>query len=222
MIELWGRSNAYNVQKPLWLLAELDIEFNYHDIGSSAGDLETPKFLKLNPQARIPVLQHGDAVVWESNTILRYLANSFAAEALYAEVFPEVYPVDPLQRSQVERWMDWELASLQPAFIDLFWGYYRTPPAARDLKAIDSAQRQCGLHFAALDRQLTEQPFLAGEFFSLADIACGVCLHRYFNMGLAVEEPPQVMRWYRELSQRTAFRHTIMQSFDELEGRTEF
>jgi len=213
-MELWGRSNAYNVQKPLWLLAELGIDFKHHEIGSCAGDLETPKFLKLNPRARIPVLQHGDAVVWESNSILRYLANSFAAKALY--------PEDPLQRSQVERWMDWELASLQPAFIDLFWGYYRTQPAARDLKAIDIAQRQCRLHFEALDRQLTTQQFVAGDFFSLADIACGVCLFRYFNMGLAVDEPPQVMRWYRQLSQRTAFRHTIMQPFDELEGRSEF
>jgi len=214
MIELWGRSNAYNVQKPLWLIAELELEFKHHDIGSSAGELEAPEFLKLNPQARIPVLQHGAAIVWESNSILRYLANSFAASALY--------PEDPLQRSQVERWMDWELASLQPAFIDLFWGYYRTPPAGRDLKAIDTARRQCQLHFEALDRQLTTQAWLAGDYFSLADIACGVCLFRYFNMGLAVEEPPQVMRWYRHLSQRSAFRHTIMQPFDELEGRTEF
>jgi len=213
MIELWGRSNAYNVQKPLWLFAELALEFKHHDTGSKAGDL-TPKFLKLNPQARIPVLQHGDAVVWESNSILRYLANCLAAA--------ELYPEDPLQRSQVERWMDWELATLQPAFIDLFWGYYRTPPATRDLKAIDSAQRQCQRHFKALDRRLTEYPWLAGDYFSLADIACGVCLFRYFNMGLAVEEPTQVMRWYRQLSQRTAFRHTIMQPFDELEGRSEF
>lgn len=214
MIELWGRSNAYNVQKPLWLLAELGIDFKQHDIGSRAGDLETPEFLKLNPQARIPVLKHGAAVVWESNSILRYLATIFAASALY--------PDDALQRSQVERWMDWELASLQPAFIDLFWGYYRTAPAARDAEAIDRAQRQCRLHFAALDRQLTAQPFVAGDFFSLADIACGVCLFRYFNMGLAVEEPSQVMRWYRQLSQRRGFRHTIMQPFAELEGRSEF
>jgi glutathione S-transferase len=214
MIELWGRSNAYNVQKPLWLFAELELEFKHHDIGSSAGELEAPEFLKLNPQARIPVLQHGDAIVWESNSILRYLANSFAASALY--------PEDPLQRSQVERWMDWELASLQPAFIDLFWGYYRTSSAARDPQAIDTALHQCEQHFEALDRRLTTQPWLAGDYFSLADIACGVCLFRYFNMGLAVEEPPQVMRWYRQLSQRTAFRHTIMQPFDELEGRTEF
>jgi glutathione S-transferase len=49
-----------------------------------------------------------------------------------------------------------------------------------------------------------------------------VCLFRYFNMGLAVEEPPHIMRWYQQLSQRTAFRHTIMQPFDELEGCSEF
>jgi len=214
MIELWGRSHAYNVQKPLWLFAELALELTHHDIGSSAGELETAEFLKLNPQARIPVLQHGDAVIWESNSILRYLANSFAAAALY--------PDEALQRSQVERWMDWELSSLQPAFIDLFWGYYRTPPAARDSQAIDTARRQCQQHFEALDRRLTTQPWLAGDYFSLADIACGACLFRYFNMGLAVEEPMQVMRWYRQLSQRTAFRHTIMQPFDELEGRSEF
>lgn len=214
IIDLWGRSNAYNVQKPLWLLAELGLDFNHHDIGSSAGDLDTAEFLKLNPQARIPVLQNGDAIVLESNSILRYLANSFAAV--------ELYPDEALQRSQVERWMDWELSSLQPAFIDLFWGYYRTPPAARDLKAFDAALGQCQMHFKALDRQLTTQSWLAGDYFSLADISCGVCLYRYFNMDLAVEEPPQVMRWYRQLSQRPAFRHTIMQPFDELEGRTEF
>jgi glutathione S-transferase len=202
------------VQKPLWMLAELDIDFKLHDIGSGAGDLETPEFLKLNPQARIPVLKHGAAVVWESNSILRYLANIFAVSALY--------PDAALPRSQVERWMDWELASLQPAFIDLFWGYYRTPPATRDAKAIERAQTQCRRHFAALDRQVTTRSFLAGDFFSLADIACGVCLFRYFNMGLAVEEPPQVMRWYRRLSQRSGFRHTIMQPFTELQGRSEF
>jgi len=214
MMDLWGRSNAYNVQKALWLLAELGNDFKHHDIGSSAGELEAPEFLKLNPQARIPVLQHGDAIVWESHSILRYLANCFAAAALY--------PDESLQRSQVERWMDWGLASLQPAFIDLFWGYYRTSPAARDLKAIDLALQQCQRHFEALDRRLANQLWLAGDYFSLADIACGVCLFRYFNMGLAVDEPPEVMRWYRQLSQRIAFRHTIMQPFDELEGRTEF
>jgi glutathione S-transferase len=214
MLELWGRRNAYNVQKPLWLLAELGLEFSHHDIGSKRGDLDSPGFLALNPQARIPVLQDGDAIVWESNSVLRYLANRFDANS--------VYPADPWQRSLVERWMDWELASLQPAFIDLFWGYYRRPAQARDAAAIDAAQRRCKQVFAAMDRQLASAGYLAGDRFSLADIACGVCLYRYFNMGLAVEQPARLMDWYQRLSQRAAFRNIIMQPFDELEGRIEF
>ncbi len=103
LLELWGRGNAYKVQKALWLLAELDLEFRHHDVGSRQGDLETPEFLALNPQARIPVLVDDEAIVWESNTVLRYLANRFEARQLY--------PEDALPRSQVERWMDWAACS---------------------------------------------------------------------------------------------------------------
>jgi glutathione S-transferase len=214
VLELWGRRNAYNVLKPLWLLDELGLEYRHYDVGSNAGDLQAPEFLALNPHARIPVLRDGDAVVWESNSVLRYLANRFGATALY--------PTEPLQRSRVERWMDWELASLQPAFIDLFWGYFRKPPAARDWCAIETARQQCRRLFEALDVQLATGSYLAGEDFSLADIACGVCLYRYFEMGLEVDRPLQVMRWYERLSQRAPYRNSIMQPFDELEGRVEF
>ncbi len=214
MLELWGRANAYNVQKPSWLLAELELEFRHHDIGSNPGDLDTPEFIALNPHARIPVLRHDEAIIWESNTTLRYLAASHAAFALY--------PEDPFARSRVERWMDWELATLQPAFISLFWGFYRTPPASRNQPEIDAAGRSCRLLFEQLDRQLADHAYLAGDCFSLADIACGVCLYRYFEMGFAVEEPAQVMRWYRLLSRRDAFQNTIALAFGELEGRLDF
>jgi glutathione S-transferase len=214
MLELWGRPNAYNVQKTLWLLSELGLEFRHHDIGSNPGDLDTPEFLALNPHARVPVLKHGEAIVVESNTILRYLANSNGAIALY--------PLDALPRAQVERWMDWELATLQPAFYSLFWGFYRTPPASRNLPEIDAAGRRCRALFELLDRHLADGSYLAGDFFSLADIACGVFLYRYFEMGYPVDEPAQVMRWYRLLSQREAFQNTIALPFGELEGRLEY
>ena len=216
MLQLWGRANAYNVMKPLWLLGELGLEFRHHDIGSGAGDLDTPAFRALNPMARIPVLEDGDAVVWESNTVMRYLANRFDPGGLYPDAV--------LPRSEVERWMDWELATLQPAFIDLFWGFYRKPEAERDHAGIERDRQRCSAVFTTLDRRLGEVPYLAGNDFSLADIACGVCLYRYFNMGLPVDEPPRVMDWYRRLRlrQRDAFRDRIAQPFDELAGRTGF
>ena len=214
MLELWGRANAYNVMKPLWLLAELDLEFSHHDVGSDVGDLENPEFLALNPHARIPVLRDANAVVWESNSVLRYLANRFEAHGWY--------PSDPLARSQVERWMDWELASLQPAFIDLFWGYYRKPPDERDDHAIETARGQCLERSRKLDRHLDTVPYLAGADISLADIACGVCLYRYFNMGIDVDRPPALMAWYDRLCRRPAFQATIMRPFEELRGRSRF
>ena len=214
MLELWGRANAYNVLKPLWLLAELELEFRHYDVGSNPGDLDTPEFLALNPHARVPVLRDGDAVIWESHTLLRYLANRFEAQAMY--------PREAYARSLVERWMDWGHTALQPAFMDLFWGYYRMPPEMRDADAIEDARERCRACFQALDQRLAGVPYLAGESFSLADIACGVSLYRYFNIGLEVEQPPHVMDWYQRLSQREPFRNTIMQPFDELAGRTEY
>ena len=214
MLELWGRANAYNVMKPLWLLAEMGLEFRHHDVGSTPGELDSDEFLALNPHARVPVLRDADAVVWESNSVLRYLANRFEMN--------DLYPTDPLARSEVERWMDWELASLQPAFIDLFWGFYRTPPADRDAAAIEASRERCGDLFAQLDQRLETVDYLAGDAFSLADIACGVCLFRYFNMGVDVARPPALMAWYERLSERPAFRSSVMLPFDELRGRINF
>jgi glutathione S-transferase len=214
MLELWGRKNAYNVQKVVWILAELKLEYVHHDVGSTAGDLTSAAFLALNPHARIPVLTDNGAVVWESNTIVRYLAAAYGSGSLWSG--------DALERSYAERWMDWELTKLQPDFIDLFWGYYRNPPESRNHQAIATAQQRCAQHFEQLDRQLESRPYLAGESFTMGDIPCAVCLYRYFHMGLGVDRPEHVLRWYERLVQRNAFANTIMTPFDELKGRLDF
>ena len=214
MLELWGRKNAYNVLKVLWILGELGLDYRHHDIGSVAGDLETAEFLALNPHARIPVIRDGGCVVRESNTITRYLAAKYGADGLCRR--------DAAERASAECWMDWELCKLQPDFIELFWCYYRTPPAARDTARIDAAAERLRAHFLLLDAQLRHQPYLAGETLSTADIACGVCLYRYFEMGFEVDRPEHVWRWYRRLARRDAYRAAVMQPFGELYARTEF
>ena len=118
--------------------------------------------------------------------------------------------------------MDWELCRLQPDFIELFWAFYRTPEGERDQAVIEAAASRLRAHFRLLDRQLQLQPYLGGERLSVGDIACGVCLYRYFEMGYEVERPEFVMQWYRRLAQREAYRETVMRDFEELYGRTEF
>ena len=196
------------------MLAELNLEYLHHDVGSQPGDLETPEFLQLNPHARIPVLVDDGAVVWESNSILRFLGAKYSSGNLLSQ--------DPFERSLAERWMDWELTKLQESFISLFWNYFRTPEASRDMQVVERAQQICAEHLRQLDQQLAKQNYLAGDHFTVADIPCAVCLYRYFNMGLDVERPVRVETWYQRLAAREAYQSNVMLPFDELRGRTSF
>ena len=214
MVTIWGRPGAYNVQKVLWFIHELGLVFTHVDVGSVAGDLDSKEFLAMNPHGRVPLIKDNDSYIWESNTILRYLAASYGAEHYWSS--------DPLERSLLERWMDWELATLQVDFLSLFWKYYRTPQDLRDNKAIVIAQQRCDRNVIVLEQQLSAHPFVAGERFSLADICVGTSFYRYFNMGIDVPVLPNVLKWYKKLSTRPAYQKIIQIPFDDLKGRQSY
>lgn len=219
MIDLWGRKNAYNVQKVLWALDELELEYRHHDVGSLSGELTTPEYLAINPHARIPTIRDKNGVVWESNSIIRYLGSEYGGSENDDN---DLWPQNAYDRSCAERWMDWELTKLQPDFINLFWGYYRKPEAQRNLPEIEASLLACQAHFGLLDDHLSRFPYLSGEHFTLGDIPCATGLYRYFSMGLEVDKPKHVMRWYKNLSEREPFNRNIAVAFDELKGRVDF
>jgi glutathione S-transferase len=210
-ITIWGRRCSFNVQKVLWTLDELALSYQHIDAGGGFGGLDSPEFRAMNPHGLVPVLKDGEHAIWESNAILRYLAASYGVGSLWDQ--------NPVERSQVDRWIDWSASGLQPSFLRLFWGYYRTPAEQRNAALLAAHHKDCDKHFKAMDARLELHPYLAGERFSLADIAAGTCLHRYFNMGLEVERPPHVMAWLARLQQRQAFRKNIAVPFDALFGR---
>lgn len=212
---LFGRRSAFNVQKVLWALGELGLAFEHREAGGSFGGLDTPAFRALNPHGRIPVLLDGDFAVWESHSILRYLG------ARHGDDGP-LWPASAAARSLADRWMDWSQTALQPDFMRLFWGYYRTPEAQRDPAAIAAALEACDRHFRLLDEQLRSRPYLAGSAFSLGDIPAGTCLYRYFEMGVDPPTHPHVARWYARLSVRPAYREHVQVPFGELRGRLAF
>ncbi len=214
MIELWGRKNSSNVLKVLWTLAELDLDYLHHDVGSNIGDLETPEFLVMNPRAKVPVLVDEGTVIWESNSIVRYLCATYSEGLLWS--------TEPNQRSYADRWMDWELATLQPDFIDLFWGFYRKPEIKRDYQQIERSKACCEKHFRLLDGHLKKNNYLAGERFSMGDIPPGICLYRYFEMGIDVRKPDKLLNWYQRLAERSAYQRTIMTPFETLFGKQDF
>ena len=106
MLKIWGRTTSSNVQKVLWCCAELGIDYERVDLGGPFGGNRDPEYLTMNPNGRVPTIKDNDLILWESNTICRYLATTRHGERLY--------PSNPAARANVERWMDWQLATSGP------------------------------------------------------------------------------------------------------------
>jgi len=250
MMKIWGRRSSFNVQKVLWLVAELGIAHRHIDAGGSFGGLDTLEFRAMNPNGKIPVLQDTDGTtVWESHAILRYLAAKYcgaaantvearatamrtAADASDASAtHPASRPAhchtlwsnDPAIQSRADRWMDWTQSTLQPAFLTgVFWGFYRTPEAQRDWPAIERSLAQCAKLFRLLDTELAKHPYLTGDALTLADIAVGTALYRYYELDIERPQLPHVEAWYDRLRERDAYRNHVMIPFDELRGNLEY
>ena len=211
MIKIYGRHTSYNVQKVLWFLEELAIEFDHVELGGRFGGIDTQEFSELNPHKKVPVLVDDDKPIWESNTILRYLLLSYGVGNWGAD--------DPYERSKYERWMDWSIDRLETAFVGVFWGYYRTPQEARDMGEVNKQLSLCNTYLRDLDTALAGNSFLCGSKLSLADISIGVFMYRLVELELGVKLPKNTAHWYAKLTELEGYRKWVMSDFSELSGR---
>jgi glutathione S-transferase len=191
MIELLGRATSGNVQKVIFLLEELGLPYERKDYGRQFQNTTTPEYAAMNPMQKVPTLVDGDTVVWQSNTILRYLANKTKSG---------LYSADPAQRSQVERWMDWLLAELNPAYMAGF----RDSKKAEGERAPDTGTNLAN-ELKLLEGALAKSPWVAGAQFSLADIALGPIVKRCIGFPLGLPALPKTQAWVGELQKRPAF-----------------
>ncbi|MBR0667121.1 glutathione S-transferase [Roseomonas hellenica] len=199
-ITIWGRASSSNVMKLLWLCEELALPYERIDAGGEFGRTRDPGYLAMNPNALVPTLVEADGFsLWESNAILRYLAATRAPGTAF-------HPADPRARADAERWMDWQLASLNAPMTPLFIGLVRTPSEKRDAATIAAARDRTEALWAIVDARLTDRSFMTGEALTLADIALGVYVHRWFALPIARREMPALAAWYARLLQREGFR----------------
>jgi glutathione S-transferase len=199
VLKIWGRANSVNVQKVLWCLAELDLAYQRIDAGMAFGRNHEPDYLAMNPNARVPTLVDGDFVLWESNSVMRYLALAYRPDSA-------IYPKAPKQRAGVDRWLDWTLSTLQPVDRPVFWALVRTPPSERDMTAIQKDADAEGVVWQVADRYLATNRFIEGDDFTLADIALGAYARRWFGVeGVTKPKLPNLERWFAQFSARPGF-----------------
>ena len=189
-LRIIGKASSINVRKVLWACEELGLAYERSDDGPERAR---------NPNGLMPVIVDSDFVLWESNTILRYLAGRHGASALL--------PSEPRARAEVEKWIDWQATEFNSAWRYAFMALARRNPAFADERQIDASLKDWTRMVAILDARLTEtRAFVAGPAFTLADIPIGLSVNRWFMTPMQRPSCPAVDAYYERLSARPAFK----------------
>jgi glutathione S-transferase len=196
MLRVLGRATSGNVQKVIFLLEELAASYRREDYGRQFNNTMDAGYLSLNPNGKVPTLIDGDTVIWESNTILRYLATKHNETKLY--------PADPAARSHVERWMDWQLGALNTPYVAVFKDA-KKPAGERSASFETDAKEVAGL-LTILEKGSTGRQYLASDHLTLADICLGPIIHRCLDFPIELPPLPGLKAWRERIASRPAFK----------------
>ena len=198
MLRLLGRATSGNVQKVLWLMEELGLEYQREDYGRQFGNTADEAYLSLNPTGKVPTLVDGETIVWESNTILRYLC---------AREDSTLLPARPAPRSAAERWMDWQLASLNGPYLDVFRESKKSE--AERSPNLPKLGEALAAQLRLLDSHLADREWLGDGEMTVAEFALGPIVHRCLNFPVSLPEFKGLRRWHDSLSNHGSFRKVV-------------
>ena len=223
MLKLWGRETSGRTQKVLWTLAETGIEFELIRASGEMGPgghvskgnkpyglVDTPEYRAKNPNGRVPTIDDDGFVLWESNSIVRYLAMQYAPALLYGN--------DIKTFASASRWADWENNELLPPQHNMAMHLIRLPENQRDPKILAAACAKFDRAIQIMEEQLGRTRYIAADQFTYGDIPLGVRIHRWHVLGLAKQTPPNIARWYAEIQARPGFKRYTAEPSYHLEG----
>ena len=205
MRTLYGRISSINVQKAVWALGELGLEFDWIDKDGTVGSIDSAEYRELNPATQFPTIDDNGIILRQSNAIVRYLAHRYPEGGLC--------PSEPQAQAEAERWMEWQATDLWSYMRPVFWCLIRTKPEDRDMETIAQNIEVCHQEMALLNDFLDGRAYIAGDQFSMGDIPTGCAAYRYYALPekeMARPDLPHVQSWYERLSERQSFRDYIM------------
>src|SRR5262245_20444012 len=201
MLKILGRASSSNVSKVVWACEEMQLPYDRKDIGGEFGGNDKPDYLALNPNGLVPTVDDDGFILWESNAIVRYLARKHGMGSLC--------PMDPGMAADAERWMDWQLTTVLPAFGPLYVQFFLTAPDKRDPNVIRQATERSAQVLSRLDSNLANRPYVAGDQLTMGDLPFGPVVHRWFNYDIARPALPNLEAWHKRVSARDAFKRAI-------------
>ena len=199
MIDLYT-SPTPNGHKASVTLEELALPYETHAIDLSKNVQKEEWFLKLNPNGRIPVIvdrEADDFAVFETGAIMIYLA----------EKAGRLLPTDAKGRSRTIQWLMFQMGGIGPMMgqANVFFRYF----PEKIPSVIDRYQNESRRLFEVLDRGLGESEWLAGDAFTIADIANWCWVRTYKWSGVSVDGLPNLRRWLDAIKERPACRRGV-------------
>jgi glutathione S-transferase len=210
MITIYGRESSSSVQLVMWAVNELGADCERLDYGHGYTSTKSEEYLAMNPMGRVPVMVDGPVCMFESAAILRYLAAAYGNE--------EFWPSNPVARGPLDTWAEWGKNSFTEAVLEIFVYDVRLPPESRDPSILEHATRRLAPLARMLADYIGNGPWIAGESFTFADVACGHILHRYFTLNWNRPDLPTLAHYYQRLQGRPAYRSHAMVSYESLRG----
>lgn len=191
MLKVWGRGSVANVQKVLWCLGELGVPFDHFDHGADPADPRDRAYLACKTAEAVPILDDDGFVLWEGNAIARYLAAKYGSGTLW--------PDDPRERADAERWMDYQLSTVRVHLHPLM----RETPKAHE---VAYHTRMLAETMKVVEATLADSEYLVGSRFTVGDIPLGIVTYRWMVLDIERPQMPNIEAWYGRLARRPAFR----------------
>ena len=190
-LRILGRATSSNVRKVLWTADLCGIDYEHEIWGMPHRDPKVPEFLELNPNGTVPVIVDDGFVLWESNAVVRYLAESRGSELSPSEV---------REHAAVDQWLSWQANELLPSWIYAVSALLARNPGFNDPEKIAESIGRWSAKMRMLEAQLEKGGgFAANGRLSVADLALAISAHRWFSTPFDRPELPAVREHYERL-----------------------
>jgi GST-like protein len=190
MLEVHAYATPNSLKVPI-ALEEMGLDYQLVPVNLRQGEQKTDAFKAINPNGKVPVLIDAGVVLGESAAILVHLA----------EKSGQLLPEDPALRGKVFEQLFFHASGVSPAFLQAFLiAIQSSPQAEAQARALAEVDRVLGV----LDHILSSQRYVAGDAYSIADIAHFAWIWRHQAVGASLDKFPFVSRWYAGIHARPA------------------
>jgi glutathione S-transferase len=191
-----ARTRAF---RALWIANELGIDYEHVPVEIGQAGARQPEYLAINPNGRLPAIDDGGFVLWESLAITLYLAKKHSTGRLYPATL----------EGEAKAWQ-WSLWSVQEVDRGVnIWSLHavRLPPEERDPQRRAEALKVIEAPFRVLDGALADRPYLLGDDFTVADLNVSAVISRAIDMDLSAT--PRLGAWLRRCLERPTAREAL-------------